>query len=117
MKKTTNFLQIAFFAMILIMVGTGCSEVDSAGNAHITFAQAWHAQWHQDTVYAIFSIVSLLMFAGYVYYIQTYKEWETGTIVIGMVLLALWTGIMFGMPITTMLNTTTAAAARGNYIL
>ena len=115
MKNKISSLVFALLAVLLF--STGCSEVDSAGQAHITFAQAWHAQWTQDTVYAIFSIVSGLAFGGYTYYISKYKEWGVGQIVGGMVLLALFTGIMFGMPITTMLNTTQAAAARGNYIM
>ena len=115
MKNKISNLVFALLAVLLF--ATGCSELDSAGQAHITFAQAWSAQWTQDTVYAIFSIVSGLIFGGYSYYISKYKEWGIGETIIGVVLLMLFTGIMFGMPLTTMLNTTQAAAARGHYIL
>lgn len=106
-----------FFAILLIALFTSCDTVNNNNQPIISFGEAFAAQWRLDFWYAAFSIGSFLLLAGYSFYISKYKEWEAGTIVIGVFLLMLFTGIFFGMPITTHLNTTVEAAARGNYIL
>ena len=114
MKKTTNIL---FLGILLVALFSSCETTNSSGQPIISYAEAFAAQWRLDLWYGIFSVASFILLAGYTFYISKYKEWETGTIIIGMVLLALFTGIMFGTPITTHLNTTREAVGRGNYVM
>ena len=114
MKKTTNIL---FAAILIIVLFTSCETANDSGQPIISFGEAFLAQWRLDLWYGIFSVSSFVALAGYTFYITKYKEWEVGTIVIGMALLMLFLGIFFGMPLTTHYNTTREAVSRGNYIL
>lgn len=113
MKQLKNVMLILLIALIF----TSCESENNNGQPIISFGEAFAAQWRLDFWYAAFSIGSFILLAGYVFYIQKYKQWEAGTIVIGVFLLMLFTGIFFGMPLTTHYNTTREAVSRGNYIL
>ena len=105
------------FAILLIALFSSCETANDNGQPIISYGEAFAAQWRLDFWYGVFSVATFILLAGYVFYISKYKEWETGTIIIGMVLLALFTGIFFGMPLTTHYNTTRESVGRGNYIL
>lgn len=108
--------KLLFFSILLITFAS-CNQVDNNGVQLISFGEAFSAQWRLDIVYGIFSIASFILLVGYTVYVSTKSEWQVGSIVGFMVLLALFLGISIGMPLNTHLNTTVEAAARGNYIL
>ena len=113
MKQFKNF----FFFLLVVVLFTSCETVNNNGQPIISYGEAFAAQWRLDAAYVVMSIISFLLFAGYSFYITKYKEWQVGNIIIAMVLLMIFTGITFGMPITTHLNTTKEAVSRGHYIL
>ena len=104
--------------LFVFVLFTSCETVNDNGQPIISYGEAFAAQWRLDFWYAVMSVASFILLAGYIFYITKFKEWETGTIIGGMVLLMLFTGITFGTPNTTHLNTTREAVEkRGNYTM
>ena len=111
-------IKLIFLAILAIALFSSCETANSSGQPIISYGEAFAAQWRLDLWYAVQSVASFIVLAGYVFYITKYKEWETGTIVGGMILLAIFLGITFGTPNTTHLNTTREAVEkRGNYTM
>lgn len=113
MKKTN----VLFAAILCIALFSSCDTTNDNGQAIISFSEAFAACWRLDFWYAAFSILSGIALGVYIWYISNYKDWEAGTIIIGMFLLGVFLGLTFGQPITTHLNTTVEAAGRGNYVM